>query len=115
MSEQHPSFDHDLADGVAEAVRELDAGTGGAAMCRIDADRATVVKRLEGRSTALRDLARRRRSHPGEDPAASLAAVRAHWSEVPRRSPLWMAYADGGLVALAELAEPGDAGADGEV
>lgn len=100
------AFDERVAARAEAALQELDAGTGGAAICRIGEDRATAVKRLEGRSTALKDLVRRRRRHPDEDPAESLAAVRADWEETPRLSPLWATYADAGLEALAELTAP---------
>ncbi|MEZ5094828.1 MAG: hypothetical protein R2731_00995 [Nocardioides sp.] len=97
-------FDEVLAQRAADALAELAAATGGAAVCRIGEDRVTTVKRLEGRSTALADLVRRRRQHPDEDPAASLAAVRCRWQQTPRLSPVWETYADAGLESLAELA-----------
>jgi hypothetical protein len=101
----YEDFDDALATRAAAALAELDAATGGAAVCRIGEDRATAVKRLEGRSTALNDLARRRRRQPGEPPVASVTAVRAAWERTPRLSPLWRVYADAGLEALDELRE----------
>jgi hypothetical protein len=101
----HESFDETLATRVAAALADLTAATGGAAVCRIGEDRATAVKRLEGRSTALNDLARRRRRSPDEPVAASVAAVRGRWERTPRPSALWRTYADAGLEALSEQEE----------
>jgi hypothetical protein len=101
----YEDFDDVVATRAAAALAELDAATGGAAVCRIGEDRVTAVKRLEGRSTALNDLARRRRRQQTEQPVASLAAVRAAWARTPRLSPLWRTYADAGLAALDELRE----------
>lgn len=85
------------------ALTELTDLLDGVAVCRVPADRAVRVKRLEGRAAALADL-RRALAVPGAQLTEVLAEIDARWAAGPG-GPLWEAYRAGGRAALAELAE----------
>lgn len=96
---------------LGDARLRLAEATGGAALCRVGPDAGAgrlAVKRAEGEAVALGDLRDAMRGQV--DPIAALRDVTARWQadlafhRDRGTSAEWMAYCEGGVVALAELA-----------
>ena len=105
------ALDPGLADLLHQAEADLDAAAGGAAVCVFTKAGTAVpgIKYHEGRRAALKEVARRCR-RTSERPSAAAGEVRADWAEHLERltergaGADWIAYRQGGLDALADLA-----------
>lgn len=103
---------------VEDALVLLQRASTGPSLCEAGRSRTPVpsAKFAEGRLAALRQV---RRLAGAAGPAASIAQVRAEWSaDLARRrengaGPDWIAYREGGLAGLADLAGAGGASDDG--
>ncbi len=99
-----------LTELLAQAGRDLDAATGGVAVCSLSraGTSAPGVKYHEGRWAALNEVSRQAR-RSAQDAGLVAAPVRRVWSEdldrlTDRGAGVdWVAYRTGGLDALAEL------------
>ncbi|MGB9374216.1 MAG: hypothetical protein WCA82_08670 [Jiangellales bacterium] len=95
----------------ADAVRHLTALAGNASMCAIGRSGRSfpAAKYHEGRQSAAGDVRRALRRGPaGVDDV--LADLRQRWqqtlADADAKGPDWVAYATGGLDALAEITAP---------
>lgn len=103
---------------VEDALAQLQQASTGPSLCEAGRSRTPVpsAKFAEGRLAALRQV---RRLAGAAGPAASIEQVRAEWSaDLARRresgaGPDWIAYREGGLAGLADLAGAGGASDDG--
>ena len=95
-----------------DATKHLTALAGDASMCAIGRSGRSfpAAKYHEGRQSAASQVRRALRSGPTGGPAlAVVTTVRAEWEQMlagaPSKGPDWVAYATGGLDALAEITE----------
>jgi len=103
---------------VEDALALLQRASAGPSLCEAGRSRTPVpsAKFAEGRLAALRQVRRLARA---AGPAASIEQVRAEWSaDLARRlsngaGPDWIAYREGGLAGLADLAGTGVGSSDG--
>ncbi len=99
----------ELADSVSrlerEALSQLEGVLAGAAMCRVDGERARPAKRWEGRSAALAQVSRALRRQDAGVEADLVAGIRSSWEGrlVTQHGEAWDVYNRAGLEALAEL------------
>lgn len=93
----------------ADATRHLTALAGNASMCAIGRSGRSfpAAKFHEGRQAAAGEVRRALRRDPDAD-SETLQVITAEWDRALRdaeaKGPDWVAYASGGLDALAELA-----------
>ena len=106
----HYRVDVDVLDRmIDEAASELQAATGGAALCRITASGAPgrSAKRAEGRWAALQSLSSALVTDPS-DPRATAAALLEQWESDLTRwrahpQSSWVPYCEGGVEGLREF------------
>ena len=96
-----------------DATKHLTALAGDASMCAIGRSGRSfpAAKYHEGRQSAASQVRRALRSGTPVTASVVVTTVRADWEQMlagaPSKGPDWLAYATGGLDALAEITEGG--------